>query len=45
MFTRYISNYLLSPFLSPPQAHMNVLLGLGVFVTLGSIGITYTGSW
>lgn len=40
----YVSAYLLNPLLSPTHSHVNLLIGLFFFMTLGIIGITYTGA-
>ncbi|KAI2385055.1 hypothetical protein LOY90_006323 [Ophidiomyces ophidiicola] len=41
---RYISSYLLNPLLSPTHSHLNTLIGLGIFVIITSIGISYSGA-
>ncbi|KAF5524926.1 Sexual differentiation process protein isp4 [Colletotrichum aenigma] len=40
----YVSAYLGDPLLSPTHTHINVLIGLFVFVILPTIGIAYTGA-
>ncbi|KAL1845098.1 hypothetical protein VTK73DRAFT_1127 [Phialemonium thermophilum] len=40
----YVSAYLLDPLLSPTHSHINVLVGLFVFVIIPTIGIAYTGA-
>ena len=40
----YINAYLLNPLLSPWHSHFNALIGLGIFVIIGTVGITYTNS-
>lgn len=40
----YVSAYLSSPLLAPTFAHVNTLVGLGIFVITTTIGISFTGS-
>ncbi|KAJ1337168.1 Sexual differentiation process protein isp4 [Microdochium nivale] len=40
----YVSAYLQNPLLSPWHSHFNCLIGLGVFVIIPTIGISYTGA-
>lgn len=40
----YVTAYLLDPLLAPTMSHINVLIGLCVFVLLPTIGIVYTGA-
>ncbi|KAF2434799.1 OPT family small oligopeptide transporter [Tothia fuscella] len=40
----YVNSYLLNPLLSPWHSHLNTLIGLGIFVIISAIGISYTGS-
>jgi hypothetical protein len=39
-----VNSYLLNPLLSPWQSHFNTLIGLGIFVIISTVGISYTGS-
>ncbi|KAI7158283.1 OPT family small oligopeptide transporter [Hortaea werneckii] len=40
----YVTAYLQDPLLSPTFSHLNTLIGLGIFVILTTIGISYTGA-
>ena len=40
----YVSAYLQSPLLSPTFSHVNTLIGLGIFVIITTIGISFTGA-
>ena len=40
----YVSAYLLDPLLSPTFSHVNTLIGLGIFMIITTIGISYTGA-
>lgn len=40
----YVSAYLQSPLLAPAFAHVNTLIGLGIFVIVTTIGISFTGA-
>lgn len=40
----YVSAYLQDPLLAPTQSHVNVLIGLVIFVLLPTIGMVYTGA-
>jgi OPT family oligopeptide transporter len=40
----YVSAYLQSPMLSPTFSHLNTLIGLGIFMVITTIGISYTGA-
>ncbi|EJT76705.1 hypothetical protein GGTG_06621 [Gaeumannomyces tritici R3-111a-1] len=40
----YVAAYLQNPLLSPWTSHLNTLIGLGIFVIIPTIGISYTGA-
>ena len=40
-----ISGYILSPLLSPWFSHFNLIIGLGIFIMIPTIGIAYTGTF
>ncbi|KAK5118449.1 hypothetical protein LTR62_002963 [Meristemomyces frigidus] len=40
----YVSAYLTSPLLAPTFSHVNTLIGLGIFVIITSIGISFSGA-
>ncbi|KAI7191051.1 OPT family small oligopeptide transporter, partial [Hortaea werneckii] len=40
----YVTAYLQDPLLSPMFSHLNTLIGLGIFVVLTTLGISYTGA-
>ncbi|KMP05660.1 oligopeptide transporter 4 [Coccidioides immitis RMSCC 2394] len=40
----YISSYLQNPLLSPTHSHLNTLIGLGLFVIITTVGISYSGA-
>ncbi|KAI1141729.1 OPT family small oligopeptide transporter [Hypoxylon sp. FL0543] len=40
----YVSAYLLDPLVATTEAHVNTLIGLFFFVTIATIGITYSGA-
>lgn len=40
----YVAAYLQNPLLSPWTSHLNCLVGLGIFVVIPTIGISYTGA-
>ncbi|RMZ89737.1 hypothetical protein DV736_g3039, partial [Chaetothyriales sp. CBS 134916] len=40
----YVIGYLNDPLLSPTLSHLNTLIGLGIFVIITCIGISYTGA-
>ncbi|KAL8377552.1 hypothetical protein RB595_008301 [Gaeumannomyces hyphopodioides] len=40
----YVAAYLQNPLLSPWSSHLNTLIGLGIFVIIPTIGISYTGA-
>jgi OPT family small oligopeptide transporter len=40
----YVTAYLLDPLLSPTHTHVNVLIGMFMFVIIPTIGIAYTGA-
>ncbi|KAF2765591.1 OPT family small oligopeptide transporter [Teratosphaeria nubilosa] len=40
----YVTAYLSDPLLSPTFSHLNTLIGLGIFMILTTIGISYTGA-
>ena len=41
----WVSAYLQDPLLSPTFSHLNTLIGLGIFVILTAIGISYTSTF
>lgn len=40
----YVTAYLQDPLLSPTFSHLNTLVGLGIFMIITTIGISYTGA-
>jgi OPT family oligopeptide transporter len=40
----YVTAYLNDPLLSPTFSHLNTLIGLGIFMIITTIGISYTGA-
>jgi OPT family small oligopeptide transporter len=41
----YVSSYLQDPLLTPAHTHLNVLLGLVVFVIITTIGVSFSNTW
>ncbi|KAH0279805.1 OPT family small oligopeptide transporter, partial [Aureobasidium melanogenum] len=40
----YVTAYLNDPLLSPTFSHLNTIIGLGVFMIIATLGISYTGA-